>query len=213
MKIALIHALTHSIAPINEAFARDWPQARLMNLMDDSLSADLAASGGQLDQAMHARFESLASYVLDEAGAQAILFTCSAFGPCIEAVASRRPGVPVLKPNEAMIAQAAKSGLRVGLLASFAPTLASMPPEFPPGVLHATALAPGAMDALNAGDIARHDALVVEAALHLREQGCGAIALAQFSMAKARVACEQATGLAVLTTVDSAVAELRRRLA
>ena len=31
-RIALIHALSHSVAPINEALARDWPQARRMNL-------------------------------------------------------------------------------------------------------------------------------------------------------------------------------------
>ena len=40
-RVALIHALSHSVAPINEAFARDWPEALRMNLLDDSLSADL----------------------------------------------------------------------------------------------------------------------------------------------------------------------------
>jgi hypothetical protein len=39
MRIALIHALKHSIAPIEESFARLWPDASLMNLLDDSLSA------------------------------------------------------------------------------------------------------------------------------------------------------------------------------
>ena len=41
MRIALIHALEHSLAPIAASFARLWPEARLMNLLDDSLSADL----------------------------------------------------------------------------------------------------------------------------------------------------------------------------
>jgi hypothetical protein len=41
-RVTLIHALKHSIAPIEAAFARLWPEARLMNLLDDSLSADLA---------------------------------------------------------------------------------------------------------------------------------------------------------------------------
>ena len=104
-RIALIHALTHSIAPINDAFARDWPEAVRMNLMDDSLSADLARSGRWLDNAMHRRFIALGDYAVSS-GADGILFTCSAFGPCIEAVAARHPGIPVLKPNEAMVTQA-----------------------------------------------------------------------------------------------------------
>lgn len=73
------------------------------------------------------------------------------------------------------------------------------------------ALAKGALDALNAGDTARHDALIAAQAKALRERGCTRIALAQFSMARARAACEQASGLPVLTTVDSAVRALRVR--
>jgi Asp/Glu/hydantoin racemase len=61
-------------------------------------------------------------------GADAILFTCSAFGPCIEAVACDHASIPVLKPNEAMIEHAAARGRRIGLLSTFAPTLDSMPP-------------------------------------------------------------------------------------
>ena len=210
-RLALIHALSHSVAPINEAFARDWPEAVRMNLLDDSLSADLTHNGRGLDDAMHERFQRLAQYAVDT-GAQGILFTCSAFGPCIEAVARRHAGIPVLKPNEAMIDEALQ-GLqgRLGLIATFAPTLASMPPEFPQGTALETALAEGALDALNAGDTQRHDALIAEQAAALRDRGCTRIALAQFSMARARDACEAASGLPVLTTVDSAVRALRRR--
>src|SRR5256885_5037519 len=64
-RIALIHALSHSVAPINEAFARDWPEAVRMNLLDDSLSADLARNGRGLDAAMHERFQRLAQYAVD----------------------------------------------------------------------------------------------------------------------------------------------------
>ena len=39
MRITLIHALKHSIVPIEASFAKLWPEARLMNLLDDSLSA------------------------------------------------------------------------------------------------------------------------------------------------------------------------------
>ena len=215
-RIALIHALAHSVAPINEAFARDWPRALRMNLLDDSLSADLARDGRGLDAAMHERFQRLAQYAVDT-GAEGILFTCSAFGACIEAVAKRHAALPVLKPNEAMVEEAVQAlheagpGAQLGLIATFAPTLASMPPEFPPGVSLVPALAEGALEALNAGDGSRHDALIAAQAEALRAQGCSHIALAQFSMARARAACESASGLPVLTTVDSAVRALRRR--
>jgi len=33
MRIALIHALRHSLPPIEAAFARLWPEAELMNLL------------------------------------------------------------------------------------------------------------------------------------------------------------------------------------
>ncbi|AVO34516.1 aspartate/glutamate racemase family protein [Ottowia oryzae] len=209
-RLALIHALSHSVAPINEAFERDWPEAVRMNLLDDSLSADLARGGRGLDEVMHERFQRLAQYAVDT-GARGILFTCSAFGPCIEAVARRHAGLPVLKPNEGMIEEVAQGQGRLGLIATFAPTLASMPAEFPQGTLLELALAEGALDALNAGDTQRHDALIAEQAAALRERGCTRLALAQFSMARARAACEAASGLPVLTTVDSAVKALRRR--
>lgn len=214
-RIALIHALAHSVEPINTAMARDWPEADRMNLLDDSLSADLARNGAGLDDVMHQRFETLAAYA-EGTGAQAILFTCSAFGSCIAAVAARRPHMPVLKPNEAMIAEAVAAAQstsgRIGLIASFAPTLQSMPVEFPSGTDLCTELAAGAMAALNAGDGATHDALVAAAAQRLKTQGCSVIALGQFSMARSRQAVEQAVAQPVFTTPDSAVRALRRRL-
>ena len=215
MRIALIHALTHSIAPINDAFAQMWPAAARVNLLDDSLSADLAASHGLLDEAMHQRFLTLADYAVDS-GADAILFTCSAFGSCIERVAQKHAHVPVLKPNEAMISEAVArtrgTGQPIGLIASFAATLVSMPPEFPATAQPITELVEDAMCALNAGDTAVHDASVVDAALRLKARGAGVIALAQFSMARAAAAVAQATGLPVLTTPTTAIRLLQQRL-
>lgn len=211
-RVALIHALAHSVAPINDALARDWPQCLRMNLLDDSLSADLARSAQGLDAAMTQRFLALADYAVGT-GAQAILFTCSAFGPCIDAVKQRHAALPVLKPNEAMVDEAVAAGGRIGLVASFAPTLQSMPPEFPPGIDLRTRLAEGALAALDAGDTAAHDAAVAEAAARLVAEGCTLVALAQFSLARARPAVEARCGVPVLTTVDSAVRALRARLA
>lgn len=211
IRIALIHALTHSMVPINSAFDRLWPEAARQNLLDDSLSADLAANGGTPDEAMHERFTTLADYVVSN-GAEAILFTCSAFGSCIERVARQHVSIPVLKPNEAMIAEAVATGQQIGLIASFAPTLVSMPPEFPSHAQPRCALVAEAMTALNAGDMALHDQLVVDAAKRLKAEGAGVIALAQFSMARARDAVAAATGLPVFTTPDSAIRMLKAKL-
>ena len=205
MRITLIHALKHSIVPIEASFAKHWPEARLMNLLDDSLSADLARDG-KLTERMTERFLTMGRYAADT-GADGILFTCSAFGPCIEAVARAHAPMPVLKPNEAMIEQAVARGKKIGLLSTFAPTLVSMPPEFPSQVALVPKLAEGALAALDRGDRAEHDRLVVEASRDLRD--CDLIALAQYSMAPAAERVAEVTGKPVLTTPDSAVLKLK----
>ena len=208
MRIALVHALKHSIQPIEAAFASHWPEASLMNLLDDSLSADVARDG-RITDAMTERFLRLGRYAAG-AGANAILFTCSAFGSCIEAVAREQAPMPVLKPNEAMIEQAVGKGRRIGLLSTFPPTLVSMPPEFPRSVEIVPKLAAGALAALDRGDRAEHDRLVGEASKDLRD--CDLIALAQYSMAPAAALVAELSGRPVVTTPDSAVLKLKQAL-
>jgi hypothetical protein len=208
MRIALVHALKHSIVPIEAAFASHWPEASLMNLLDDSLSADVARDG-RITDAMTERFLRLGRYAAG-AGANAILFTCSAFGSCIEAVAREQAPMPVLKPNEAMIEQAVGRGRRIGLLSTFPPTLVSMPPEFPRSVEIVPKLAAGALAALDRGDRAEHDRLVGEASKDLRD--CDLIALAQYSMAPAAALVAELSGRPVVTTPDSAVLKLKQAL-
>jgi hypothetical protein len=214
MRIALIHALKHSIPPIEESFARLWPEAELAHLLDDTLSADLARDGA-LTPAMTDRFLTLAHYAAS-CGADGILFSCSAFGPCIDACAQALAPMPVLKPNEAMIEEAvaiAGPAGRIGLLATFAPTLTTMPAEFAavaPGVTLVSVLAAEALAALNRGEAAAHDRLAAEAARSL--EGCDVVALAQFSLSSAASQVAAATGCTVLTTPDSAVRKLQRLL-
>lgn len=214
-RIALIHATPLAVAPVGQAFARLWPEARTTNLLDDSLSADLAAEGA-LTPAMMERFATLGDYVIG-CGADAILFTCSAFGPAIEAVAAAHPDRPVLKPNEAMFRDAIALGGRIGLVATFGPSVPSMAQEFAEmaqasgsEVELVTACAEGAMAALGRGEQALHDRMVIEAAQSLSE--CRAIMLAQFSMAAAQPSVAEAAGIPVLTSPDSAVRALQSRM-
>ncbi len=210
MRIALIHAVAVAIEPINSAFARLWPDAELMNLLDDTLSVDRAKSP-DITEDMFGRISRLAVYGRD-AGAQQVLFTCSAFGPAI-AAAGDALDVPVMKPNDAMFEASLGYGQRIGLLASFQPSIGPMAQEFQElldargaDVALQTACEPEAMTALRVGNGDQHDELLAEAAKDLAS--CDAIMLAQFSTARAQKAVEQATGKPVLTSPESAVKAL-----
>lgn len=210
-RIALIHALALSIEPSNRAFAELWPTAELANLLDDSLSADLAARGA-LDDSFTKRFLHLAHYA-EHTGARGILFTCSAFGRPIEAV-KQALSIPVLKPNEAALEAALKAGPRVALLATFAPTLASMEQELREmAAARGAAIeitlrhVPGALDALKAGDAAGHDSLIAETAAAIG--AVDALVLTQFSMARAARKIAPVPGRRAIATPASAVLRLK----
>ena len=214
-RIALIHAMQASMAPIDAAFDALWPEARRAHLLDDALPADLERAG-RVDDALRERFVALARYA-QRSGADAVLFTCSAFGDAIEA-ARAALALPVHAPNAAMLERAVRSGPRLALLATYAPTLTSMRPE-----LEAAARASGrhpevayvhvadAIAALRRGDVAAHDERIAAAAA---EQAPGTvIALAQFSMARAAERVAERVPGAVLTTPGAAVRALRDSLA
>jgi Asp/Glu/hydantoin racemase len=170
-----------------------------------------------VDDAMIERFLRLGRYA---AGAgvhglrtAAILFTCSAFGPAIEAVQAALP-IPVLKPNEAAFAQALATGPRIGVVVTFGPSLSPLTAEL--GAMAKARgvdvtidgrIAGGAMELLRAGDGEAHDALVAEMVQTM--SGLDAIVLGQFSMARAAPRARAVTAVPVLTTPESAVARLK----
>jgi hypothetical protein len=88
LRVALIHAVSMAIAPVAEAFDALWPEAERLNLLDDSLAVDRQRAGA-LTPEIAARIARLADYAKG-CGARAILYTCSAFGEAIEAVARER---------------------------------------------------------------------------------------------------------------------------
>ena len=218
-RIALIHATALAVEPVRAAFERHWPQARLMNLLDDSLSVD-RAEAGELTHAMVERFIDLASYARGT-GCGAILFTCSAFGPAIEA-AGRATGLPTLKPNEAMFEQALAtqprgSALKLGLAATFEASIASMAQELETmardrgtAIDLRSVFVPEAMDDLAQGRAADHHRKIADAARQLAD--CDALMLAQFSMAAAAPQVQARVSCPVLSSPDCAVLALRKTM-
>jgi hypothetical protein len=213
-RIALVHALSVSVAPITDAFAAHWPQARTFNVMDDSLSSDLAADGIITD-AMTQRFVALSSYCA-LTGASAVQFTCSAFGECIDS-AQASLDIPVLKPDEAMIEEAFTYGPRLGAVVTFAPSVASVcaqvdafaekidvRPQFDIRV------AEGALQALRSGDVAQHDRLIADTVASLGP--CDVVMLGQYSMARAAPVVHTLDKAPLLTAPASAVRKLQALL-
>jgi hypothetical protein len=205
--------------PIAQAFQALAPEAHVFHLLDDSLSKD-HAKAQTLTPQMMARFEDLTQYAL-KTGSQAILFTCSAFGAAIEACAKDRPE-PILKPNEAMFEEALdfankKNPLRVALIATFEPSIASMKEELlqlaqSRGVeVEFTGIfVPEAMKELGEGDDQSHHQRVAKAVAEL--PACDVIMLAQFSMAQAQALSQAQTQTPVLTSPNCAVKSIMKRL-
>ncbi|MBS0338920.1 MAG: hydantoin racemase [Proteobacteria bacterium] len=191
-----------------------------MNLLDDRLSGDLAATGS-LEDGLARRILALAYYAKDW-GAAGILYTCSAFGPAIDA-ARQAVALPTYKPNDAMFLEALRidaphGPARIGLLSTFAPSVDSMREELLAAATERgievdcrTRIVPGALEALRSGETALHDRLIAEQALGLAD--CDVVMLGQFSMARARDTVSGVIGVPVLSSPHSAVRLLQQRLA
>lgn len=210
-RIVLLHGTPVAVEPIQRSFAARWPEAEIVNLLDDSLSVD-RAKDHDLTPRMFERFVELGNYA-HRLGARAILVTCSAFGPAIERMTRELP-VPVLKPNEAMFREAIGKGRKIGMLATFAPSLITMTDEFDQFVQETgsqatlrTIVVEGAMDALRKGDAARHNQLIAARAPELAD--CDAIMLAHFSTSRAAADVSATVRVPILTAPDAAVDRIK----
>jgi len=213
-KIYLCHAAAVAMDPIVASFRANCPQARLANLLEESWMPDLA-DDGKLTQTMIERFVMVGHYCV-KAGADAILFTCSAFGSAIDEV-RKQLKIPVLKPNEAMYDELTKKNCSAALLATFQPSIPSMVTEIHDiakangtQIKLNTQLVEGALAALQGNNPAEHNRLIAELAA---KQQCDVIAFAQFSMAPALKLAAARVKTPILTTPDSAVAKLKTMLA
>jgi Asp/Glu/hydantoin racemase len=214
-RIALIHAVATAIPPIQHAFKEGWPEARLSNLLDDDLMPAYTREGG-LTPHITERICALALYAA-RSGADGILFTCSVF-PQAEDMAKQLVRVPLLKPDEAMIAAALDAGRRIGVVAT-------NPPAAPAAAAQLVAaaqargveiqviqsVADGAFAVGNAGDSVTHDRMVIEAAQRIADE-VDVLCLAQVSMALARAAVQAQVKVPVLTSPATAIARLKTLL-
>lgn len=117
-RVALIHATPDSMQPAWSAFAEEFPEAELWNVLDDRLVVEADEAGG-LTPVLRARMRSLLEYVND-AGADAIQLTCSMYGPAT-ADLGEGWGIPVVASDQAMYEAVADAGYeKVALVGSLA---------------------------------------------------------------------------------------------
>jgi Asp/Glu/hydantoin racemase len=206
----------HGLAdPLRKAFAEEVPGARLANLIDDSLLADVVAAG-KVTPAVARR---LVQYFLiaQGMGARVVLNTCSSVGEVVPD-ARRLLDIPIVRIDEPMAAQAVATARRIGVLATLPTTLgptvrllASEAERTGRKVTVREGLAAGAYEALVSGDPEKHDAILLETARAVGRE-VDAIVLAQGSMARIAARMEKETGIPVLGSVRGGIREVRRVL-
>ncbi|TCP96923.1 hypothetical protein EDC44_103122 [Cricetibacter osteomyelitidis] len=214
MKIVLIHAVQAAMQPIINAFKQYWFKAEILNVLDEGLSSERAKSQN-LTPKLKKRIADLTEYAIS-LNADAILFTCSAFGEAIDEVAKNSP-IPVLKPNEGMFRLALQQGKRIGMIASFQPAVAGMEQEFDelakalnPAATIRTVCVSEAKAALNKGDIETHNRLMAEAVKQFNDEDI--ILLAHFSSSTALPEASALCSKPILTSPKSAVDLLKEIL-
>lgn len=200
---------------LRDIFEEVMPDVRRINIVDDSLLADVMSSG-VISDAVQLRMNAYVKSA-ELAGADAILSLCSSLGPAIDQ-ARTLVQVPVIKIDDPMTEKAVQDASRIGVLATVAttlkPTVALVqeksvnlrkPVEVRPSLI------PGAFEILMSGDKARHDTLVSEAAHRLAGE-VDLLVLAQASMTRLAPRLQDETGLPVLSSPRLAIEYTKRVL-
>lgn len=185
--LALLHTAGVNVSTFGTLAAELIPDVQTFHMLDESLLKNTIRDGSM--SPLTAR--RVVGHVIsaEEAGASAVLVTCSSIGRGAEAA---RPlvSIPVIRVDEAMADEAVRTGARIGVIATLPTTL-----EPTAALVHARAalggvsvdvmphLCEGAFDALMSGDSATHDATIA-AGLHSLMDQVDVILLAQASMAR-----------------------------
>ena len=187
-RLLFVHTLASLVDVFNRLAGRRLPSVERLHIVDEPLLERVRRRGALAPEDS----ERLRRHVemAGDIGAGAVLVTCSTISPCVDQI-RRKAGIPVLKIDEAMIAEALARGKRIAILAT---NHATLEPTHQAVLAEAARagkqvqteliLVEDALDALRSGDLARHDSLIAKAALELIPRA-GVVMLAQASMARA----------------------------
>ncbi len=215
--LALVHTGTF-LAPIFAKLVKEqMPDVSVFNIVDESLINNTIAAGGLTPATSRRLSQHLQS--AEDAGADAILVTCSSVGPAVE---SARPflNVPVLRVDQPMADEAVRLGRRIGVIATLQTTLeptANLIKERAAAqgkeVEVVRQLCEGAFEAVRTGDTETHDRLVTAGLRELAAK-VDVVVLAQASMARVTDALPEAEkSVPILSSPALGVAAAKRMMA
>lgn len=180
--LAVIHTTPVTVQTMKDLHQKIRPDVRLINLLDDSLLADVMQAGSptpQVEQRMR-------SYLQNAhlAGADGVMCACSSVGEVVEKLGSES-AVPFWRVDEPMAQEAARLGQKIGVIATVSTTLepTARLVQRQGDIEVQKVLVEGAYAALLAGNSDQHDLLVSRALRELLEQ-VDVVVLAQASMAR-----------------------------
>jgi Asp/Glu/hydantoin racemase len=210
-RVFLVHPTPLAMAPIDEAFKTLWPQAQTINVLDESLYADIPQDG-TLAPAIYDRVTSLLRHC-ELSGADGILFSGSTFGPAVDkARAGMR--VPVLRAEEAMMDQAVTLGERLLLVCTAKRAMPVVRGTLNTAVKRAGAnraitelWVKGARDAITSGDVVTHDKLIAEQVMAAGD--FDVIIFGQISMVPSRTPLPPDITRRIVTGPEATVARMR----
>lgn len=118
MRVTMIHALAESIPPVRLAFSEEFPEAEVVNVLDESLLIDF---DDKITPNLRRRMSNLIGYCQDNK-ADAIGLACSVYAPVVD-WAKELVNVPLVSSYGPVMAEAVEAGPRVGLIASVPATM------------------------------------------------------------------------------------------
>jgi len=186
-RLALLHTVVGLTSTFQQLCAELMPNVEIYHIVDESLLKNTIREGAPSP----ATYRRLANYLrgAEEAGADAVLVTCSSMGPCVEAA---RPmiRIPVVRVDEPMAEKAVEMGARIGVAATLATTLKPTTELIQRKATQTggkytitSKLCEGAFEAVVSGDTATHDRIVSQSLREL-DMKTDVIVLAQASMAR-----------------------------
>lgn len=206
--LALLHTTPVTVPVMKELAAKEMPNVRVVNLLDDSLLADVMAAGG-VTEPVERRMKAYLEQAM-VAGADALMCCCSSVGEVAERLAETSP-IPVLRIDAPMAEEAVNNGPRIGVIATVQTTLeptASLirrkAEEMGKEVEVEPLLVKGAFAALQAGRGEEHD-LLVRTALEGLLTRSDVVVLAQASMARLLGSLSEPPRVPILTSPVSGI--------